>query len=514
QPCALAFCDDDTWVTSLATGLVEGRPVVVSGGTDGMLRVWDLAAGGRGGELLALHTGTVGALATAVLDGCPVAVTGHGYGTIRRWDLLTGREFGTGSDHAGESRVGTDPASGHSPATDGHGESDDDGDDSGLRRCITLEVNAMTHLLATDRESACPLAISANAYDSCVWDLATGELVGEPGPGFVDAAALTVLQGRTAALVACRGRGPVEVWDLSALRHRHLPLTGHEGTVRGVATAVVEGRHLAVTGGDDGSVRVWEFDGAKEEGSRPAGHVGPVHQVTTAVVEGRSVIVTGGPDRQVRIWDLDGGGEPGEPLAGHTAAVDLVTVGTVEGRPTLLTRDGKKTVRIWDLTTREELHGRLTGEYGSASIDFFAEVDGRFVAVTREGRVWDLAASRWIGVQPQHGGALALESLGGRNVILTGRRTEAVHLWDLATGERIGPPLAGCTGEVRAGAVGTLDGRPVVAAGGDDGTVRMWDATTGQPIGAYAFPSGIRALAVAPDGRLVVGFGADLAVLA
>ena len=41
----------------------------------------------------------------------------------------------------------------------------------------------------------------------------------------------------------------------------------------------------------------------------------------------------------------------------------------------------------------------------------------------------------------------------------------------------------------------------------------MWDASTGQQIGAYTFPSRIRRLTVAPDGRLVVGFGADVAVL-
>ncbi|SHH59539.1 WD40 repeat domain-containing protein [Streptomyces sp. 3214.6] len=192
--------------------------------------------------------------------------------------------------------------------------------------------------------------------------------------------------------------------------------------------------------------------------------------------------------------------------------MDLLTVGTVDGRPTLLTRDKRKTVRVWDLTTREELHGRSTSEYTSPSIKFFAAVDGRFVGVTGEGRVWDLTASQWMGVQPRQRGALALETLEGRSVILTSHRTEGVHLWDLATGELLAPPLTGHTSGVSAGATGTLDGRPAVVAGGDR-TVWMWDASTGQQIGAYAFPSRIRGLTVAPDGRLVVCFGADIAVL-
>jgi WD40 repeat protein len=325
-----------------------------------------------------------------------------------------------------------------------------------------------------------------------------------------------MLHGRPVALVAYGGaHGRVEVWDLSALRHLDRPLIGHEATVRGTATAVLKGRHLAVTGGDDRSVRIWDLDGDTETDSRPTGHATPVQEFTTAVVDGRSVIVTGDSDKKVRIWDLDGGGQVGEPLTGLTGAVDLLTVGLVEGRPTLIARDWNKAVLIWDLTTREQLHGRSTTEYTSPSIEFFAALEGRFVAVTWEGRVWDLTASEWIGVQPQQDStrALALVALDGRNVILTRCRKQTIRLWDVATGEPIGVAMTGNTGEVKAGAAGMLDGRLVVAAGGDDRTVRVWDATTGQQIGAYAFPTGVRGVALAPDGRLVVGFGSDIAVL-
>ncbi|MFD8788607.1 WD40 repeat domain-containing protein [Kitasatospora sp. NPDC059599] len=497
EPLATYRGAEDSWVNELATVPVEGRPVVVSAGTDGVLRVWDLAAPTGSDELLTIRTGFAGALATVVADGRPVAVTGHNDGVVRRWDLTTGRELGVGSD---------------ADAADAGVTSTDDDDDHGGRGCVTLELNARTHVLATDPAFESPLAVSANAYESWVWDLATGEQVGGPGPGFVEAAAVRVLRGRPTALVA-GGGGPVQVWDLSTRTHLRLPLIGHAGTARAVATAVVKGRHLAVTGGDDRSVRVWDLDGERAGAGRPTGHAGPVHRVTTAVVDDRPVIVTGGADRLVRIWDLDGG-QLGEPLAGHTGAVHLVTAGTVDGRPALLTRASSEAVRIWDLASREPLHGRTTSAYTSSSIDFFATVEGRFVAVTWEGRVWDLTAGAWIGVQPRKRGAMALEELDGRPVVLTGRGTDTAHLWDLATGEPLGPPLTGHTGRVQAGAVGTRDGRPVVAAGGDDGTVRVWEATTGEQTGGYTFPAGIRGLAVTPDGRLVVAFGADLAVLA
>ncbi|GAB3976082.1 hypothetical protein GCM10029978_061960 [Actinoallomurus acanthiterrae] len=502
--------NDDSWVSSLATGLVEGRPVVVGGSTDGVVRVWDLATLTRRGELLTIQIGTVRPLATAVLDGRPVAVTGHSHGTVRAWDLITGRELGVRSDHAEETGVVTEPASDHPMAADGDG-------DGEVRVCATLQLAAMTHVLATDPTFECPMALSADSYEVRIWNLATGEQVGEPVPvGFVETAAMRVLHGRPAALVAYGGgHGQVEVWDLSALTHLYPPLIGHEATVRGAATAVLNGRHLAVTGGDDRSVRIWDLDGDRETGSRPTGHASPVQEFTTAVVDGRSVIVTGDSDKKVRIWDLDGGEQLGEPLTGLTGAVDLLTVGLMEGRPTLIARDRTNAVLIWDLTTREQLYGRSTTEYTSSSIEFFAALEGRFVAVTWEGRVWDLTASEWIGVQPQQdrARALALVALEGRNVILTRCGKQTVRLWDMASGEPIGPPMTGHAGEVKAGAAGMLDDRLVVAAGGDDRTVRVWDATTGQQVGAYAFPAGVRGVAIAPDGRLVVGFGSDIAVL-
>jgi len=468
---------DDARVWSLATGLVHGRPVAVGGSGDGMVRVWDLAARTQRGVPLAGHTGAVVAVAMSELDGRPVAVTGGGDGTVRVWDLITGAESGSlpGPDEVRLVATYTDPAYDHP-----------------------------IH----------PVAVSADEGEVRLWDLATGEQVGEPlAVRFVTALAAGMLGGRPAALVARSLQGPVEVWDLSTRRHLRLPLIGHERNVRAVALAAVRGRHLAVTGGDDRSVRIWDLDGEREAGSPLRGHAGPVRGVTTAVLDGRAVLVSGGWDGTVRIWDLDGEGEAGEPLTGHAGMVELLTVGTVDGRLTLLTRDRHETVRMWDLATREQLHGRTAREWSSPGIRLFAVLDGRFVAVDPGGRVWDLAAGEWIGVPPQQAGPLALDTLEGRTLVLTGFMEETVCLWDMATGERRGSPMAGHGSPVRSAAVGMSADRVVVATGGDDGTVRVWDAATGRQTGTYAFPSRVTSLAMSGDGRLVAAFGSDIAVL-
>ncbi|MFJ7276808.1 hypothetical protein [Kitasatospora sp. NPDC098663] len=67
----------------------------------------------------------------------------------------------------------------------------------------------------------------------------------------------------------------------------------------------------------------------------------------------------------------------------------------------------------------------------------------------------------------------------------------------------------------RGQATAVLDGRPLAVTGGDDGTVRTWDLTTDDQAGPeLVFPLPVRTVAVAPDGRLVVGVGWEVAVLA
>jgi WD40 repeat protein len=498
--------DDDSWVKSLVTGLVGGRPVVVAASTEDLVQVWDLDALIRNAEPLTIQTGFVCALTTAVLGGRPVVVTSHseelmptdlitGEEFLRFWDLLTGREVGPRA---------SDPA----PAI-----SDEDEGESGI--CASLSFNTQAQFLVTDPAWERPMAISATSYEVHFWDLATGEMAGDPLPdGFVETAAVGVLDGRPAALVGRRGEA--EVWDVPTCENLRPPLIGHRGIVRGTAMPVLNGRHLAVTGGDDRSVRIWNLDGDGEPSIRQADHLTSMGGFVTAFMDGRSVIISADMDEKVRIRSLDDGAQIGARLPGHAGNVRLMTVGMVDGRLTVLTRDADRKVRIWDLADREELPGPTTREYSIDGIQFFGAVADRFVAVTREGRVWDLTTNKWTGVQPkQRLQALALETLQGRDVILASDETyTVVHAWDLATGEEAGPPLVGHTDAVWAAATGMLEGRAIVATGSDDRTLRVWDATTGQQIGQYAFPAGVWNVAVAPDGRLVVAFGKDMAVLA
>ena len=80
------------WVHSVAVGTLENRPVIVSGGSwfDGTVRVWDLASGASRGEPLRGHKDLVSSVALGTLEDRPVIVSGGRDRTVRVWDIQDG----------------------------------------------------------------------------------------------------------------------------------------------------------------------------------------------------------------------------------------------------------------------------------------------------------------------------------------------------------------------------------------------------------------------------------------
>jgi WD40 repeat protein len=77
----------------------------------------------------------------------------------------------------------------------------------------------------------------------------------------------------------------------------------------------------------------------------------------------------------------------------------------------------------------------------------------------------------------------------GVPVAVTGGADNTVRIWNLRTGEQVGPPLTGHTDRVGAVAVVRSGDRTVLVttAGGYQGATseaRFWDLATGAPLGA------------------------------
>ncbi|MBG0829279.1 WD40 repeat domain-containing protein [Planomonospora sp. ID67723] len=326
------------------------------------------------------------------------------------------------------------------------------------------------------------------------------------------------------------------------------PAADPHRAVCALATAVVRGRPVAVACRADMTVQLWDLPTGRPAGQelipspawRERGRM-PLRgrDLATAVVNGRPVaVVVGRVDARrsgeaVLMWDLDTGRQIGGPVASPSPLV-AVDATVVDGRPVAVTGDADGRVRVWDLTTCREVEFTRpmchTDQVGSVAT---VAVDGRAVAVTGDSghfggediRVWDLASGLQVGdpfvpVHPRGSWtSMTAAAPGGWPVIVTEGEDGTVCAWDLAGGERVDGPLAG--GCARAESTGalvamTVDDRPAVATGACDGTLRGWRLFAGAPAQKLldlTFPLPVRALAPAPCGGLLVGSGAEVALV-
>jgi hypothetical protein len=186
-----------------------------------------------------------------------------------------------------------------------------------------------------------------------VWDLGTGDPVGDPFTGHTDQiTAMTVgeVDGRPVVVSGSRDR-TVRVWDLGTGNPVSDPFTGHTDGVSAVDVGALQGRPIVVSGSSDSTVRVWDLGTGNPVGDPFTGHRGGVSAVDVGALDGRPIVVSGGADWTVRVWDLGTGDPVGDPFTGHTDQIIAVAVGEVDGRPVVVSGSRDRTVRVRDLAT-------------------------------------------------------------------------------------------------------------------------------------------------------------------
>ena len=514
-------------VTAVAAAELDGRPVVISGGGDRTVRVWDLATGTPAGHPFTGHARAVTAVAAAELDGRPVVISGGGDRTVRVWDLATGTP--AGHPFTGHARAVTAVAAAE---LDGRPVVISGGGDRTVRvwdlatgtpagHPFTGHAGAVTAVAAAELDGR-PVVISGSEDGTVrVWDLATGAPAGDPftgHTGWVRSVAAAELDGRP-VVISGSDDGTVRVWDLATGAPAGDPFTGHTGWVRSVTAAELDGRPVVISGSEDGTVRVWDLATGARAGDPFTDYTGHVTAVAAAELDGRPVVISGS-DRAARVWDLATGALVGAPFTGHTGRVRSVAAAELDGRPVVISGSGDWTVRVWDLATGAPVSAPFTGHTYGVTAVAAAELDGRPVVISGSYYgtvwVWDLASGAPAG-HPFTGHARAVTAvaaaeLDGRPVVISGSEDKTVRLWDLASGAPAGHPFTGHARAVTAVAAAELDGRPVVISGSDDGTVRVWDLATGALVGApFTGHTGrVRSVAAAElDGRPVVISGSD-----
>jgi len=294
-------------------------------------------------------------------------------------------------------------------------------------------------------------------------------------------------------------------------------INGSAGGSLGTDTTELDGKRVLVATAADGSIHTWDL--ATGEAVRPA-IASDALTATAATHGGRTFVVVRHRDASVRGYDLATGAPAGPAIGPPQPAGFDQAFGAARVTPATAQLDGRPVVLV-----PQETGGSVSGPGGTPApqvgLQAFAlpggepagplvvedgysmgtyttvDVGGRpaVVSVTGTGRLQakDLATGARVGVptapQPVAPYLLATGVRDGAPVVITGGADNVLRIWNPATGEQVGPPLAGHTTRIAALATVRLGARDVVisatsAAGDTDrAEVRFWDLATGAPLG-------------------------------
>ncbi|TDF48456.1 TIR domain-containing protein [Streptomyces sp. WAC05374] len=450
--------------------------VIASGGSDGVVRLWDPVSG-ECRHRLRVHPDGVWPV-TLSADGTLVA-TGDAEGLVTVWDVATGEPVHRLPGH--------------------------------LAPVYTAVFSPDGNTLVTGDAAA----------DVRMWSLATGRCERDlPGHG---GAVYRVRYSPDATLIATGDRaGNVRVWQAAEGRLRQ-EFTGHTGRV--YTLDFHPGGRLLVSGCTDGQVRLWDpvvgtplgslercpgalyqvlfsadgklLAGCDSDGtvrlwtvtSTPRqGHVVTLHARRPTPHRGSAwacafhpsepQLLTVGNDGGAQIWDT-ATGQGKRILRGHGRRVTGVSFSSDGTRLASCGSDGA--VRLWDTRTGARAGEELTGRGDRLVSAAFSPVRPVIGTASNDGGIhlWNQDGEflRELDAETEHIWAQAFNHAG--DLLATANDDDTVRLWIRTTGARIAT-LDRHRGRVRS--IAFRADSDVLATGCDDGFVRLWEAREGRLI--------------------------------
>ncbi|MFF4316881.1 hypothetical protein [Streptomyces sp. NPDC001507] len=308
--------------------LRRGWDVVVAGGPQGVLYVWDPLRGKLTATAAEPGRPAIGSIGCAVVHNIPLAVTTDG-ATLRVWSLRRPR-----APREVDSLILPSPAVAVSCTDLGGRPTAVLACEDGAVRLLDLESRELTASSSAWRPS---IAVTAPSPSE---------------PTSFSTLHLHVSAGQAVTAVLGAADGSVHVCDLTA--PRRAPGDGHTRAV--VGAAVAGDGHLprcVVTAGGDTTVRSWRMDTGAPALPPVSDGVSALTGVVAAVVDGRLLAVTRSANRPVKVWDLVTGMAMEWRWPRWTVAA---AIGYLEGRPVAVTADYTHRVEVWDLVSGVTLH--------------------------------------------------------------------------------------------------------------------------------------------------------------
>jgi WD40 repeat protein len=308
---------------------------------------------------------------------------------------------------------------------------------------------------------------------------------------------LSLLDRLDASAIAAQDRFSGQPDSLVGVLH-------HGALVRTIGFSL-DGKYLA-SGGDNKRVELWhiEADGLKNspfpEGLSP---------VTGLAFGPRSQkLVTGSSDGTLKIWDLEKsrlvvlkGRPPLLPISSVAYSLQGTMVASGAGNSGRF-KGSSGQVKLWDITSSQERPLQVKGQLGSIFAVAFSS-DGQILAaggLDRTATLWDVKSGHEYGVLKGHKAALeALTFAPQGQTLATGSRDGTVKVWDWGIRKENSTLIGHYKQGIRS-LVFSLSGK-ILYAGDAKGHVMAWNLNSGKRMLEWTLPSGIQALALAPDGR-------------
>jgi WD40 repeat protein/serine/threonine protein kinase len=331
-------------------------------------------------------------------------------------------------------------------------------------------------------------------------DARSGAAIGQPLQVGSDILSIAVASDGRTYLLGCADQRVRRV-DVSTDQIRVSELL--PGAVQSLAISPDDRSFLSGTA--DGIVRLWDVERLRPTVTTPS-HPGAIWGVAFAP-DGKSIAATTG-DRFLRVWEA----APGDPFGKPFGPAFPQPVRTLTFSP-----DGRFVVCQAGDSLIQALNGTdgtPVGERGSA-YSWFAPIAGgdsaSFLVQAERGslRLWRPQSGTLAGAvipyrrQDYKLQPAALSPDGRRVATVEAIWGKSARLWDLQTGQSIGPVLEHAAPLLTVAF--TPDGKTLLTGG--QGMVRLWDAATGAPLGEPLPAEASIAMTVSPDGRRLLATG-------
>ena len=552
----------------LTIAITPSGEKVVSGSSDGIVRIWDLTSG-RLVRALEGHAGRVIDVAIAP-DGQRVVSTSWDK-TIKIWDLQLGCVQRSLREDTNITNVVVVTPDGHqiiSGSTDGSiniwdlytGSLLNSLGERSTGEATVAQMVAAPEAIAVSFDGHYAVSSSQGEVIK-IWDLYTKRLLrsvenaGHP---------IAITPNGQRFISASRG-GNIKIWGLQNGQQLHS--IDDPDLLTWTSIAITPDGQQFISGCVEGTIKIWDLSNGHLlrtiEGSRMMspgsidGHTGEVSDI--AVTPDGQKIVSGSGDKTIKIWDLHTGHllqtlgvKPANvktrnkhsdilhrSLEGHKKEVAAVAIinssasaenGEEAGQIVLSGSSGSReetSIRVWNLRDGcfihefEEQSGItsiavtpdsqrvITGALNNQTEIFDLHTGHRLQSLQETPTLNSRYDNRITSVVVTPDGQLIISGSSLWSDYGGEKNTNVIYIWDLATGSLINT-LEGHTKYISAVAV-TLDCQQIVSASWDK-TIKIWNLKTGSLTRTIEGFSGLTALALTPDGKQVISGSVDSAI--